>query len=53
MSLNQYEAAVAAFTRLRGITHCLTACASPTEGVIATVDRAALEEHAAVRERIR
>lgn len=53
MRLNQYEAAVAAFIRLRGITHCPTACASPTEGVIAAADRAALEEYAAARERVR
>jgi hypothetical protein len=47
------EAAVAEFIRTRGITRCPTACVSPTQGLIAASDRAALEAHAVERERIR
>jgi hypothetical protein len=38
---NEDQAAVAAFIRFRG---CPTACVVPTQGVIATADRAALED---------
>ena len=47
------EAAVAEFIRTRGVTRCPTACVLPTQGLVAAADRAALEEHAVERERIR
>ena len=47
------ETAVAEFIRTRGITRCPTACVSPTQGLVAATDRAALEEYAVERERIR
>lgn len=46
-------AEIAEFIRTRGITRCPTACASPTQGLVAAADRAALEEYAVERERIR
>jgi len=53
MRQNEYEAAVAAFVRSRGITRCPTACAFPTQGIVTAADRAALEDYAAARERLR
>jgi hypothetical protein len=50
---NEDEAAVAAFIRFRGVTRCPTACAVPTQGVIARADRAALEDYAAARAEVR
>jgi hypothetical protein len=47
------EAEIAEFIRTRGITRCPTACVSPTQGLVAAADRAALEEYAVERERIR
>jgi hypothetical protein len=47
------EAKIAEFIRTRGITRCPTACVSPTQGFVAAADRAALEEYAVERERIR
>jgi hypothetical protein len=47
------EAEIAEFIRTRGITRCPTACVSPTQGLVAAADRAALEEYAGERERIR
>jgi len=46
-------AAVAEFIRARGVTRCPTACVLPTQGLVAAADRAALEEHAIERDRIR
>lgn len=53
MRHDEHEAAVAAFIRTRGITRCPTACALPTQGIIAAADRAALEDYAAERSRSR
>jgi len=47
------EAKIAEFIRTRGITRCPTACVSPTQGLVAEADRAALEEYAVERERTR
>ena len=47
------EAAVAEFIRRRGVTRCPSACVLPTQGLVAAADRAALEEHAVERDRIR
>jgi hypothetical protein len=53
MGQDEYEAAVAAFIRRKGITRCPTACALPTQGRIADADRRALENYAAARARSR
>jgi hypothetical protein len=47
------ESAVAEFIRTKGITRCPTACVLPTQGSVAAADRAALEEYAATRDRVR
>jgi hypothetical protein len=47
------EQAIAEFIRLNGITRCPTACVSPTQASIGAADRAALEEHASARDRLR
>jgi hypothetical protein len=47
------QAAIAEFIRKRGVTRCPTACVLPTQGLVAAADRAALEEHAVERDRIR
>jgi hypothetical protein len=52
MLREEYDDAVAAFIRTRGITRCPTACVLPTQASIAATDRSALEDHAAERERL-
>jgi hypothetical protein len=49
----EYEAAVAAFIRTKGVTRCPTACAFRTQGNVAAADRAMLEDYAIARERLR
>jgi hypothetical protein len=44
--------AVAEFIRTRGITRCPTAFVLPTQALLGAADRAALEEHAATRDRL-
>jgi len=44
--------AVAEFIRTKGITRCPTACVLPTQALLGAADRAALEEHAAKRDRL-
>ena len=51
MSDEDYDA-IAEFIRLKGITRCPTACVLPTQGLIATADRIALEQHAIARDRL-
>ena len=46
MGEDEYEAAIAAFIRTKGVTRCPTACALPTQGTITANDRAALEDYA-------
>jgi len=53
MCQDQYEAAVAAFIRVKGVTRCPTACALPTQGTITAADRAALEDYAVACEWLR
>jgi len=48
-----YREAVAEFIRTKGITRCPTACVLPTQGLVPTADRVALEEHAFERDRLR
>ncbi len=45
--------AIAEFIRTKGITRCPTACVSPTQGLVGAADRAALEEYAVARDRVR
>ena len=53
MGHDEYQAAIAAFIRNNGVTRCPTACALPTQGIIAAADRTALENYAAARSRTR
>jgi hypothetical protein len=53
MCKEEYDAAVAAFIRSKGITRCPTACALPTQAAVPAADRAALESYAATRGRSR
>jgi hypothetical protein len=53
LSSGQYEAAVAAFIRAKGITRCPTACLVRTQASVPAADRAALEEYEAGREQSR
>jgi len=53
MCQEEYEAAVAAFIRSKGITRCPTACALPTQASVPAADRAALERYAATRDHAR
>jgi hypothetical protein len=50
MSSSEYEAAVAAFIRIRGVTRCPTACVVRTQASVSAADRAALEQYEAQRE---
>ena len=51
MRQEEYEAAVAAFIRSKGITRCPTACALPTQGTVSAADREALGNYANARGR--
>jgi hypothetical protein len=53
MSRSEYEAAVAAFIRSKGVTRCPTACVVRTQASVSAADRAALGEYEADRERSR
>ena len=53
MSLSEYEAAVAAFIRNKGVTRCPTACLVRTQASAPAADRAVLEHYEAERERSR
>lgn len=50
MTQQDYEAAVAAFIRAKGVTRCPTACAVPTQASVAEADREALQRRAEQRE---
>jgi len=47
MSQNEYDAAIAAFIRNKGVTRCPTACAVRTQGTVSESDREALQKRAA------
>src|ERR1700731_4765447 len=49
----EYEAAVAAFIRNKGITRCPTACLARTQASVPPADRAALERYEAGRQQAR
>ena len=45
MSYADYEAAVAAFLKKKGVTRCPTVCAVPTQATVAEADRAAYRDY--------
>jgi hypothetical protein len=53
MSEADYEAAVAAFLRAKGVTRCPTVCAVPTQATVAEADRAAYRNYVASQEATR
>ena len=53
LSSSEYEAAVAAFIRNRGVTRCPTACLVRTQASVPAADRAALEQYETGREQSR
>ena len=53
MSSGEYEAAVDAFIRTKGVTRCPTACLVRTQASVPAADRAALERYEAGREQSR
>jgi hypothetical protein len=46
MSQSEYDAAIAAFIRSKGITRCPTACVVRTQGTISKSDQEALQKRA-------
>jgi hypothetical protein len=53
LSSSEYEAAVAAFIRDKGVTRCPTACLARTQASVPAADREALEHYEAGREQSR
>ena len=53
MSQSDYEAAVAAFIRTKGVTRCPTACVVRTQATISIADRESLQKRAAEIEELR
>jgi hypothetical protein len=53
MSDPDYEAAVAAFLRTKGVTRCPTVCVVPTQATIAEADRVAYRDYVTAREAAR
>jgi len=53
MSSADYEAAVAAFLRKKGVTRCPTVCAVPTQASVGEADRAAYRDYVAAKEAAR
>lgn len=47
------QSVIAEFIRTKGITRCPTACVVATQGSVSAADRAALEEYATARDRVR
>jgi hypothetical protein len=46
MSKSEYDAAIAAFIRSKGITRCPTACVVRTQGTVSKSDQEALQKRA-------
>jgi hypothetical protein len=53
MTQQEYQAAVDAFIRAKGVTRCPTACAVPTQAILAEADRRALRRRAKLLEMLR
>jgi hypothetical protein len=47
MSQSEYDAAIAAFIRRKGVTRCPTACVVRTQGTVSKSDQEALQKRAA------
>ena len=50
MSPVEYDTAIAAFMKTKGVTRCPTVCAAPTQATVAEGDRAAYRDYVAARE---
>jgi len=48
-----HEAIISEYIRTKGVTRCPTACVVPTQASVTAADRAALEEYAVQRARLR
>ena len=48
-----YQAIISEYIRTKGVTRCPTACVVPTQASVTAADRAALEEYAVKRARLR
>ena len=53
MSEADYEAAVAAYLRTKGVTRCPTVCVVPTQATVTEADRAAYRDYVAAKEAAR
>ena len=53
MSEADYEAAIAAYLRTKGVTRCPTVCVVPTQATVAEADRAAYRDYVTAREAAR
>ena len=53
MSDADYEAAVAAFLKKKGVTRCPTVCAVPTQATVAEADREAYRNYVTAQETAR
>ena len=53
MSNADYEAAVAAFLKKKGVTRCPTVCVVPTQATVAEADRAAYRDYVNAQEAAR
>jgi hypothetical protein len=50
---DDFEAVIAEYIRANGVSHCPTACVSPTQGLVSAIDRMALAEYTLARNRRR
>jgi hypothetical protein len=53
VSDDHFEAVIAEYIRANGVSHCPTACVSPTQGLVSAIDRMALAEYTLARNRRR
>lgn len=53
MSQADYEAAIAAFLKTRGVTRCPTVCVVPTQATVAEADRMAYRDYITAKEAAR
>ena len=53
VSDDYFEAVIAEYIRVNGVSRCPTACVSATQGSVPTTDRMALAEYALTRNRRR
>ena len=53
VSDDHFEAVIAEYIRVNGVSRCPTACVSPTQGLVSAIDRMALAEYTLTRNRRR